>query len=236
MTAILEVREIITSYGQSQVLHGVSLEVRQGEVVSLLGRNGVGKTTTLRSIMGLTPPRSGSILLKGIELVGLKPFEIAKLGVGYVPDDRRIFPDLTAEENLEMARRLSKQSEGPWTIERVYKLFPLLERLRSRKGKCLSGGEQKMLAMGRALMKNPELLLLDEPSEGLGPLIVKALAEAMVEIRNAGVTIFIADQNIRFCRKIADRGYIMEKGIIRYEDEMEKIWENQEVVKKYLIV
>lgn len=143
MTAILEVREIFTAYGQSQVIHGISLVVGQGEVVSLLGRNGVGKTTTFRSIMGLTPPRSGSILLQGTELVGRKPYEIAKLGVGYVPDDRRIFPDLTAEENLEMAKRLAKKRAGQWTIGRVYKLFPVLERLRASKGTCLSGGSRR---------------------------------------------------------------------------------------------
>jgi branched-chain amino acid transport system ATP-binding protein len=236
MTAILEVKEIITSYGQSQVLHGISLVVGQGEVVSLLGRNGVGKTTTFRSIMGLTPPRSGSILLKGTELVGRKPYEIAKLGVGYVPDDRRIFAELTAEENLEMARRLAKKRVGQWTFERVYKLFPVLEGLRASKGTCLSGGEQKMLAIGRALMKNPDLLLLDEPIEGLAPLVVKNLLEVIREIQRSEVTILLADQNLKFCRKVAGRGYILEKGLIQYQGEMESIWQNEEIVRKYLAV
>ena len=236
MTAILEVKEIITRYGQSQVLHGISLEVGHGEVVSILGRNGVGKTTTFRSIMGLTPPRSGSIRLKGSELVGKKPFEIAKLGVGYVPDDRRIFPDLTAEENLEMARRLAKKTEGPWTIARVYQLFPVLDRLKASKGTTLSGGEQKMLAIGRGLMKNPEILLLDEPSEGLAPLVVRNLAEIILEIQRSEVTILLADQNIKFCRKVAGRGYIMEKGLIQYQGNMDDIWQNEEVVRKYLAV
>ncbi len=236
MTAILEVLEIITRYGQSQVLHGISLEVGQGEVVSILGRNGVGKTTTFRSIMGLTPPRSGSIRLKGSELVGKKPFEIAKLGVGYVPDDRRIFPDLTAEENLEMARRLAKKTEGPWTIARVYQLFPVLDRLKASKGTTLSGGEQKMLAIGRGLMKNPEILLLDEPSEGLAPLVVRNLAEIILEIQRSKVTILMADQNIKFCRKVAGRGYIMEKGLIQYQGNIDDIWQNEEVVRKYLAV
>jgi len=236
MAAILEVREIVTSYGQSQVLHGISLEVGQGEVVSLLGRNGVGKTTTFRSIMGLTPPRSGSIRLKGTELVGKKPFEIAKLGLGYVPDDRRIFPDLTAAENLEIARRLAPRGDGPWTVARVYKLFPVLERLQASKGTTLSGGEQKMLAIGRALMKNPELLLLDEPSEGLAPLVVRNLVEVIGEIQKSGVTILVADQNIKFCRKVAGRGYIMEKGVIQYQGNLEDIWKNEEIVKKYLAV
>ena len=236
MTAILEVKEIITRYGQSQVLHGISLEVGHGEVVSILGRNGVGKTTTFRSIMGLTPPRSGSIRLKGSELVGKKPFEIAKLGVGYVPDDRRIFPDLTAEENLEMARRLAKKTEGPWTIARVYQLFPVLDRLKASKGTTLSGGEQKMLAIGRGLMKNPEILLLDEPSEGLAPMVVRNLAEIILEIQRSEVTILLADQNIKFCRKVAGRGYIMEKGLIQYQGNMDDIWQNEEVVRKYLAV
>ena len=236
MTTILEVREIVTRYGQSQVLHGVSLVVGQGEVVSLLGRNGVGKTTTFRSIMGLTPPRSGSILLKGTELVGRKPYEIARLGIGYVPDDRRIFADLTAEENLELARRLAKGSAGPWTFERVYKLFPVLERLRASKGTCLSGGEQKMLAIGRALMKNPDLMLLDEPIEGLAPLVVRNLVGVIREIQKSDVTILLADQNLKFCRKVAGRGYIIEKGLIHYQGEMESIWQNEEIVSKYLAV
>lgn len=236
MSAILELKEIITRYGESQVLHGVSMEVGQGEVVALLGRNGVGKTTTFRSIMGLTPPRSGSIRLKGTELVGKKSFEIAKLGLGYVPDDRRIFPDLTAAENLEIARRLAPKGDGPWTAARVYQLFPILEGLQNSKGTTLSGGEQKMLAIGRALMKNPELLLLDEPSEGLAPLVVRNLVEAIREIKESEVTILLADQNIKFCRKVAGRGYIMEKGLIQYEGTMDAIWQNEEIVRKYLAV
>jgi len=236
MSAVLEVKEIITRYGQSQVLHGVSLDVKQGEVVSLLGRNGVGKTTTFRSIMGLTPPRSGSIRLRGGELAGKKPYEIAKLGIGYVPDDRRIFADLTAAENLELARRLAKKSNGPWTLEKIYQLFPVLERLKNSKGTTLSGGEQKMLAIGRGLMKNPEILLLDEPSEGLAPLVVRDLAEVVLKIQASGVTILMADQNIKFCRKVAGRGYIMEKGLIQHQGTLDEIWQNEEIVKKYLAV
>ena len=236
MSAVLEVKEIITRYGQSQVLHGVSLEVEQREVVSLLGRNGVGKTTSFRSIMGLTPPRSGSIRLKGLEIAGKKPYEIAKLGIGYVPDDRRIFPDLTAVENLELARRLAKKSDGPWTLEKIYQLFPVLERLKSSMGTTLSGGEQKMLAIGRGLMKNPEILLLDEPSEGLAPLVVRDLAGVILKIQASGVTILLADQNIKFCRKVAGRGYIMEKGLIQHQGTLEEIWQNEEIVRKYLAV
>jgi branched-chain amino acid transport system ATP-binding protein len=233
---VLEVNDIVTFYGQSLVLDGVSLEVDKGEVVALLGRNGAGKTTTLRSVMGLTPPRSGSIKLLGIEIVGKLPFQVAALGIGYAPDDRRIFPDLTTEENLLLAGHLSKRKNGDWSVERVYNLFPVLRDVRTRKGGFLSGGEQKMLATGRALMTNPALVLIDEPSEGLAPLMVAALAKAIREIRDTGVTVFLADQNVRFCRKTADKGYIIEKGTIRYHDEMEKILENEEIVKKYLAV
>lgn len=233
---LLEVNEIVTLYGQSLVLDKVSLTVNEGEIVALLGRNGAGKTTTLRSIMGLTPPRKGSIKLRGIEITGRRPYEIARLGVGYAPDDRRIFPDLSSEENLLIAGRISKKNGNGWTVQRVYELFPALERVRSSKGGALSGGEQKMLAIGRGLMSNPELMLLDEPCEGLAPLVVKALAEAVVQIRQAGITVLVADQNIRFCRRIADRGYILEKGVIRYQGEMSKIWQNEEIVRKHLAV
>lgn len=233
---LLEVSDIVTLYGQSLILDRVSLTVGEGEIVALLGRNGAGKTTTLRSIMGLTPPRTGSIKLNGVEITGKQPFEIARLGIGYSPDNRRIFPDLSTEENLLIAGRFAKKNGGDWTVQKVYELFPDLERVRSSKGGSLSGGEQKMLAIGRGLMSNPKLLLLDEPSEGLAPLVVKALTEAIVEIRKAGITILVADQNIRFCRRVADRGYILEKGVIRYQDEMSKIWQNEEVVKKYLAV
>jgi branched-chain amino acid transport system ATP-binding protein len=233
---LLEVNEIVTLYGQSLVLDKVSLTVSEGEIVALLGRNGAGKTTTLRSIMGLTPPRKGSIKLRGIEITGRRPYEIARLGVGYAPDDRRIFPDLSSEENLLIAGRISKKTGNGWTVQRVYELFPALERVRSSKGGALSGGEQKMLAIGRGLMSNPELMLLDEPCEGLAPLVVKALAEAVAQIRQAGITVLVADQNIRFCRRIADRGYILEKGVIRYQGEMSKIWQNEEMVRKHLAV
>jgi branched-chain amino acid transport system ATP-binding protein len=233
---LLEVSDIVTLYGQSLILDRVSLTVGEEEIVALLGRNGAGKTTTLRSIMGLTPPRTGSIKLKGVEIIGKQPFEIARLGIGYSPDDRRIFPDLSTEENLLIAGRFAKKNGGDWTVDKVYELFPDLERVRSSRGGNLSGGEQKMLAIGRGLMSNPKLLLLDEPSEGLAPLVVKALSEAILEIRKTGVTILIADQNIRFCRRVADRGYILEKGVIRYQDEMSKIWQNEEVVRRYLAV
>jgi branched-chain amino acid transport system ATP-binding protein len=233
---ILNIDQINTFYGQSHVLQGVSLSIRKGEVVSLLGRNGVGKTTTLRSIIGLTPPRSGRILLKGIDVAGKHPFQIAQMGIGYVPDDRRIFPDLTLFENLELARRLSNKANIQWTFKKIYDLFPVFVNLKERKGNQLSGGEQKMLAIGRALMKNPDLLLLDEPSEGLAPLIVQNLTEVTARIRSEGVTILLADQNLKFCRKTSDRGYILEKGLVQYQGSMEEIWRDDAIVKKYLVV
>lgn len=232
---ILEVRDLVTAYGLSLVIHGVSIDVAAGEVVCLLGRNGAGKTTTLRSIMGLTPPRSGRVAFKGEEITGRQPFEVARLGIGYVPDDRRIFPDLTVEENLEIVRRVTRR-DGRWTIERVYQLFPVLTELRVNRGSGLSGGEQKMLAIGRALMGNPTLLILDEPSEGLSPLMVRTLIEAIRQIQEEGVTLLIADQNVKFARRVADRGYIMEKGNIRYSGRLEELWANEEIVRKYLAV
>lgn len=232
---ILEVDGIDTYYGTSHVLQNVRLSVDEGEVVALLGRNGVGKTTTLRSIMGLAPPRKGSIRFAGKEIAGSPPYETARMGVAYVPDDLRIFPDLTAEENLEIARRLSRRT-GFWNKERVYALFPKLADLAQSKGINLSGGEKKMLGIGRALMANPSLILLDEPSEGLAPLVVANLAEVLGEIRRNGVTILLADQNLKFCRVVCSRGYILEKGSVCHSGDMAAIWENEEIIRKHLVV
>ena len=232
---ILEAANVDTFYGTSHILQGVCIEVGEGEVVALLGRNGVGKTTTLRSIMGLSPPKRGSIRFHGKEIAGIPPYEVARLGVAYVPDDMRIFPDLTTVENLEIARRLSRR-EGHWNRERVYELFPKLADLGPAKGINLSGGEKKMLGIGRALMANPSLLLLDEPSEGLAPLVVANLVEVLGRIHGQGVTILLADQNLKFCRKVCGRGYILEKGAVRFGGGMEEIWGNEEVIRKYLVV
>jgi len=232
---ILEVSHIDTYYGSSHILQEVSLSVKEGEVVALLGRNGVGKTTTLRSIIGLSPPSRGSIRFLGKEICGPPPYEIARMGVAYVPDDYRIFPDLTAEENLEIARRLSPR-KGHWNRTRIVELFPALGDRLGSKGINLSGGEKKMLAVGRALMANPSLMLLDEPSEGLAPLVVANLVEVLGKIRGHGVTILLADQNLKFCRKVCNRGYILEKGTVRHEGEMEAIWNNEEIIRKYLVV
>lgn len=233
---ILKVDNIVTLYGLSLALDGISLNVDAGEVVALLGRNGAGKTTTLKTIMGLVPPKSGSIRFKESEIVGKKPFEIARMRIGYVPDDRRIFPGLTVEENLEISRRVQGKDGEKWTIPAVYELFPALKNMRTRKGTLLSGGEQKMLAIGRALMKSPDLLLLDEPVEGVGPIIIASFIRVIHKIREEGIAVLVADQNLKFCRKIANRGYIIDRGAIHHHGTMDEIWQNEEVVKKYLAV
>jgi branched-chain amino acid transport system ATP-binding protein len=232
---ILVVRDLVTGYGVGAVIHGVSLTVNGAEVVCLLGRNGAGKSTTLRSVMGLTPARSGRIEFMRSDITRRQPFELARLGIGYVPDDRRIFVDLTVEENLRIVHQVTRR-QGQWTPDRVFQLFPVLAMLRRKSGSGLSGGEQKMLAIGRALMGNPTLLILDEPSEGLSPLMVKTLTEAIQQIRKEGVTLLIADQNVKFARQVADRGYVMEKGYIRYSGRLEELWSDQGTVHRYLAV
>ncbi len=230
---MLQVQGINTYYGTSHVLQNISFEVKRGETVALLGRNGMGKTTTLRSIIGLTPAKNGSIRFEGEEIRKLPPYVIAQRGVSYIPDDLRIFPDLTCEENLEIARRVCKRS-GYWTKEKVESLFPMLSDRRKQKGSSFSGGEKKMLSLGRSLMMNPSLVLLDEPSEGLAPLVVRKLMETIQEIRKHGVTILLADQNLKFCIEVCDRGYIIEKGTIVHQGGMKEIWSDEDVVKRYL--
>lgn len=230
---MLQVEKINTYYGTSHVLQNVSFQVKLGETVALLGRNGVGKTTTLRSIMGLTPPKDGTIRFQGEEIQKLPPYFVAQKGVSYIPDDLRIFPDLTCEENLEIARRACKR-RGDWTREKVEDLFPVLADRRKQKGLSFSGGEKKMLSLARALMMNPSLILLDEPSEGLAPLVIRRLMETLHEIRRHGVTILLADQNLKFCIQVCERGYIIEKGTIVHEGAMQAIWSDEGVVKRYL--
>ncbi len=210
--ALLQAENIHTAYGLSRVLFGVSLEVAAGEGVCLLGRNGVGKSTTMRSIMGLTPPQSGRITWKATDITGWAPYRVAQAGIGFVPEDRRIFADLTVWENLDVAAR----PRGPWTIARVFDLFPKLAELTNRNGGFLSGGEQQMLTIARTLMGNPELLLLDEPSEGLAPLVVDHLREQIARLKHEGLTILLAEQNTEFSLALADRVYVLEKGSIRF--------------------
>jgi len=229
---ILAVEDIHTAYGLSRVLFGVSLRVAPGECVCLLGRNGVGKTTTMRSIMGLTPPSSGRVVWKGRDITRAAPFRAAALGIGFVPEDRRIFADLTVWENLDVAARRARP-DG-FTTERVFDLFPALRQLRDRAGGFLSGGEQQMLTIARTLMGNPELLLLDEPSEGLAPLVVDHLQEQIARLRSDGLTILLAEQNVDFSLNLADRVYVLEKGHIRYEGSAREFRENASIRQQYL--
>jgi branched-chain amino acid transport system ATP-binding protein len=215
VTALLSVQDIHTSYGLSRVLFGVSLEVAAGECVCLLGRNGVGKTTTIRSIMGLAPPHRGRVQWQGSDITGWAAYRVARAGIGFVPEDRRIFAELTVWENLDIAARAARRS-GRWTIAAIYELFPQLEILRNRMGGFLSGGEQQMLTIARTLMGNPELLLLDEPSEGLAPLVVEALLAKIAELKQQGLTILLAEQGVEFSLALADRLYVLEKGNVRY--------------------
>ncbi|HJX14805.1 MAG TPA: ABC transporter ATP-binding protein [Candidatus Deferrimicrobiaceae bacterium] len=234
--ALLELASINTFYGRSHILFDVSLSVGKGEVVSLLGRNGAGKSTTLRSIIGLTPPRTGEVSFRGERISGLRPYQICRRGVGFVPEDRRCFPDLTVRENLEVAVRREKQTSSPWTVEKIYSLFPRLQEREKNLGTQLSGGEQQMLTIARTLMTNPDLLLLDEPSEGLAPLIVALLADMIIRIRAEGVTVLLAEQNLHFCAKVADRGYVIDKGSVKYEGKISDLLGNEEIKEKYLAV
>jgi branched-chain amino acid transport system ATP-binding protein len=223
--SLLEVHDIHAAYGSSRVLFGISLEVARGECVCLLGRNGVGKTTTMRAIMGLTPPSSGRIVFDGTDITGLPPHRIARLGVGFVPEDRRIFAELTVWENLDVAARAASRP-GRWTIEAVYGLFPKLRELANRQGGYLSGGEQQMLTLGRTLMGNPDLLLLDEPSEGLAPLVVENLLEQVSRLKREGLTILLAEQGVHFSLALADRVYVLEKGAVRFAGAAAELRDN----------
>ena len=229
---ILAVEDLYTAYGLSQVLFGVTLEVRQGECVCLLGRNGVGKTTTMRSIIGLTPPSRGRVVWKGDEVTGKAPYQISRAGIGFIPEDRRIFAELTVWENLDVAAR--GRRNGGWTVDRVCELFPKLRELMGRQGGFLSGGEQQMLTIARTLMGNPELLLLDEPSEGLAPLVVQHLKEQIARLKADGLTILLAEQNVEFSLDLADRVYVLEKGHIRYEGTAREFRANDAIRQQYL--
>jgi len=234
--ALLEVEKIETSYGLSQALFGISLMVEPGEIVALLGRNGVGKTTVMRSIIGLTPPNRGIVRWKGEEIQGLPTYRIARKGVGFVPEDRRIFPDLTVWENLDIARRTGPEGKNVFTEERIYEIFPKLKELRDRRGGYLSGGEQQMLTIGRSLLTNPDLLLLDEPSEGLAPLIVEAMREQIGALRKEGLSVLLAEQSLDFVLSLSDRLYILEKGEVKFTGTPADVRANEGELQKYLTV
>ncbi len=232
---MLEVEGIHAYYGLSHILFGVSLEAPAGEIVCLLGRNGAGKSTTMKSIMGLLPPRRGVVRFKGTEITGWKPYQIARMGIGYVPDDRRVFADLTVGENLEISER-KRGGDAAWTRDRVYAFFPDLGRIDHRRAGFLSGGEQQMLTIARALMTNPEFLLLDEPTEGLAPMVVQLLEEQIAALRQQGITMLLAEQNQKVALKLSDRGYVIDNGSIRYHGSIQELRENEDVRKKYLLV
>jgi branched-chain amino acid transport system ATP-binding protein len=233
---LLEVDNIYTSYGLSRVLFGISLYIDEGEVIALLGRNGVGKTTTLRSIMGLTPPHTGSVKWRGKEISGLPSYQIARLGIGLVPEDRRIFSDLTVWENLDVAKKATGPTEQGWTVDRVFELFPDLAKLSGRRGGHLSGGEQQMLTIARTLMGNPKLCLLDEPSEGLAPIVVQRLAKQINKLKTEGLTILLSEQNSEFALDLSDRAYILEKGEIRYDGSVEEIMKDEDICRSFLTI
>ena len=236
MTTLLALDDVHSAYGLSRVLFGISLEVRAGECVCLLGRNGVGKSTTMRAIMGLTPPTHGRVVWQGRDISGWMPHRVARAGIGFVPEDRRIFAELSVWENLDVAARAAgpPRRRQRWTIEAVYALFPALEILSDRQGGFLSGGEQQMLTIARTLMGNPELLLLDEPSEGLAPLVVDTLHDKIGELKAQGLTILLAEQGVDFSLSLADRVYVLEKGAIRHSGAARELREDKALLDRLL--
>jgi branched-chain amino acid transport system ATP-binding protein len=231
---MLEVQGLHTYYGRAHILADVGFEVVQGEVLVLLGRNGAGKSTTMKSIMGLVPAAQGRIRYKGIDIAGKQPFEIARLGIGYVPEERRIFTELTVEENLEVGRRPPSADASAWTLDKLFALFPNLARMRDRAGSQMSGGEQQMLTIARTLMGNPAFLLLDEPSEGLAPVIIEQMAKTILDLKREGLTVLLSEQNLRFAQAVADRALIIEKGRIRFTGTMADLMANDAVRAQYL--
>ena len=233
---MLSVRNLDAYYGRAHILTDLSLEVGKGEVVVLLGRNGAGKSTTLKSIMGLVRPARGELVFAGQRIERLEPYEIAELGLGYVPEDRRIFTELTVMENLEVGRQAARPGAPTWTPERLFKLFPNLAEMTGRPGGRTSGGEQQMLTIARTLMGNPSCILLDEPSEGLAPVIVDQMAAAIRELKTEGLAVLLSEQNLHFATEVSDRAYIIEKGHIRFSGTMTELAANEDVRAQYLAV
>jgi branched-chain amino acid transport system ATP-binding protein len=231
---MLSVTALNAAYGQAHILFDVALEARPGEVVVLLGRNGAGKSTTLKSLIGLVRPLSGEISFHGRRIDRLQPYQIARLGLGYVPEERRIFADLSVMENLEVGRQPKREGAACWTPERLFELFPNLGRMRERGGGRMSGGEQQMLTIARTLMGNPSCILLDEPSEGLAPVIVDQMAAAILEFKREGVSVLLSEQNLHFATEVSDRAYIIEKGRMRFSGTIAELNANDEVRATYL--
>ncbi len=233
---MLEVTDLEVYYGLSHVLFGVSLRAAPGEVVALLGRNGAGKSTTLKAVMGLVLPAAGHVFFRGEDLTGKPPHLICRKGIGFVPEDRRIFADLTVRENLEVGRRPDGRDDPHRSLERALEMFPALRTLANRRGASLSGGEQQMLAIARTLGGDPSVLLLDEPSEGLAPRVVQAVACRLLRLKQEGMTILLSEQNLHFAARVSDRAYILERGRIQYEGTIEQLRINAEVRRRYLMV
>ncbi len=233
---MIEVREIDSFYGKAQILRNLGFSIGAGEVVSILGRNGAGKTTTMKSIMQLVRPRSGSVTFNGTELVGLPPYKVAKMGLGYVPEERRIFTDLTILENLEVGRQPPREGVPEWSVDMLFELFPNLSERRNNRGKALSGGEQQMLTIARTLMGNPICLLLDEPSEGIAPVIVEQMAETIMRIKKQRLTVVLSEQNLHFARLVADRAIIIESGQKRFDGTFAELDAQPEIQEQYLSV
>jgi branched-chain amino acid transport system ATP-binding protein len=232
---LLEVTALDAYYGLSHILFGVCLRLAPGEVVALLGRNGAGKSTTLKAIMGLVPPAAGRVIFRGEDLTGQPAHVICRRGIGFVPEDRRIFPDLSVQENLEVGRRPEKSGDPRRSVEPAFEVFPALRTLARRPADSLSGGEQQMLAIARTLMGNPTLLLLDEPSEGLAPVVVEGMVEHILRLKQRGITILLSEQNLHFATRVSNRSYILEKGRVRYEGSMAALAKDEEVRRKYLM-
>ena len=233
---MLSVKNLHAFYGRAHILHGVSLEARAGEVVALLGRNGAGKSTALKSIMGLVPAARGEVTFEGRRIERLLPYRIARLGLGYVPEERRIFTDLTVMENLEVGRQSARGDAPVWTEERLFALFPNLAGMRDRPGGRMSGGEQQMLTIARTLMGNPRCVLLDEPSEGLAPIIVEQMAHSIRTLKGEGLSVLLCEQNLHFSQAVADRAYIIEKGQIRFGGTMAELASDSSLREQYLSV
>jgi branched-chain amino acid transport system ATP-binding protein len=233
---MLAVKDLHAFYGRAHILHGVSLEMKAGEVVALLGRNGAGKSTTMKAIMGLVSPARGEVRFAGQRIDRLPTYRIARLGLGYVPEERRIFTELTVMENLEVGRQPARAAAPAWTEDRLFALFPNLGRMRERPGGRMSGGEQQMLTIARTLMGNPRCVLLDEPSEGLAPIIVHEMAESIRALKIGGLSVLLCEQNLRFCEAVADRAYIIEKGQIRFGGTMAELAANAALREQYLSV
>jgi branched-chain amino acid transport system ATP-binding protein len=236
---LLEVKDLNTYYGASHILQGISLTLDQGEIVALLGRNGMGKSTALKSIMGLVKPRSGEVVFRGKDIAGYPPYKIAKAGIGYVPEERRIFPNLSVLDNLAMGIKGGKIDEvnpNTWTVDRIFDHFPKLKERSNQNGALLSGGEQQMLAIGRTLMGNPELLMIDEPTEGLSPLLVKEVRDMIADINKAGVSILLVEHNLKVAMSLANRVYLMGKAHIGFKGTTEELEAQPEIREKYLEV